>query len=94
MPVYSLVNRLIPEHTQDFIFEEIQAASGKDVFEIESRKGKIVIRGNNGVSMARGLNHYLKNYCHASTLWYGENLNLPEVLPIVQTSQKINCKTV
>jgi hypothetical protein len=43
----------------DFIFETIPQENGKDVFEIESRNGKIVPRGNDGVSLALAFNTYL-----------------------------------
>ena len=34
-----------------------------DIYEVENGEdGKIVIRGNNGVAMASGFNHYLKYY--------------------------------
>jgi len=88
--VYGLVNRLIPEYANNFIFEKTPFEKGKDVFEIETRKGKIVIRGNNGVSMARGLNHYLKEYCHCSSWWCGENLNLHEELPLMKKKIRVS----
>ena len=34
------------------------------MFKLESRDGRIVIRGNTGVSLATGLNWYLNRYCH------------------------------
>ena len=34
--------------------------------------------------MARGLNHYLRHYCHASVSWCGDNLaSIPDTLPAV-----------
>ena len=69
-----LVQRLLPAQADRFDFEQIPADDGRDVFEIESRGGKVVIRGNNGVSMAMGLNWYLKHYCHCHVSWYGNQL--------------------
>lgn len=80
-----LLARLLPRHTDRFVFEVIEPDQGRDVFEIESQDGKIVIRGNTGVSMAMGLNWYLKHYCSCHVSWYGRQLNLPDPLPQVQS---------
>jgi len=80
----ALLARLLPQHVDRFAFEAIPPESGRDVFEIETRDGKIVIRGNTGVAMATGLNWYLKHYCHCHVSWYGRQLNLPDPLPEVQ----------
>ena len=80
----SLVRRLLPKHADQFIFETIAADNSRDVFEIESRDGKVVIRGNNGVAMAMGLNWYLKHHCYCHVSWYGDQLNLPQPLPRVE----------
>jgi alpha-N-acetylglucosaminidase len=79
----SLVRRLLPLHADQFVFETIGADNNRDVFELESRGGKTVIRGNNGVAMAMGLNWYLKHHCHCHVSWYGDQLNLPQPLPPV-----------
>lgn len=62
----ALVGRVIGEKWQDsFVFEIREANDGKDVFEIENgENGKIVIRGNDGVSMASAFNYYLRYYCN------------------------------
>ena len=76
-----LTGRIIPKHAKKFIFEEISTDKDSDVFELESGKGKIIIRGNNGVSMAMGLNWYLKEYCNCNVSLNGNNLKLPKKLP-------------
>jgi len=82
-----MASRLFGDRSSDFIFETIPSGSGKDVFELESRGHKIIIRGNTGVSMARGLNWYLKYYCHQNVAWNNTRISLKEELP--QISQKI-----
>ena len=57
--------------------------NGKDVFELESRDGKIVLRGNNGVGIASALNWYLEKSCHCQVSSCGSNLDLPDPLPVV-----------
>ncbi len=80
----ALLIRLLPRHADRFVFEAIPPEHGRDVFEIETRDGKTIIRGNTGVSMATGLNWYLKHYCHCHVSWYGRQLNLPDPLPEVR----------
>lgn len=88
--VSELAGRLLPENSSSsFIFEKL--SSDSDFFELEqAADDKIIIRGNNGVSMARGLNHYLRNYCHKSASWCGNNLSdLPALLPPVREKVRI-----
>ena len=89
-PVYGLAERLLPANNSSFVFEKLPSDS--DFFELEqAAEDKIIIRGNNGVSMARGLNHYLRNYCHRSVSWCGNNLSdLPEPLPPVKEKIRID----
>ena len=81
----ALVERLLPEQADRFEFETIPPEQGRDVFEIHARDGVAVIRGNTGVSMAMGLNWYLKHYCNCHVSWYGDQLALPAELPAVET---------
>lgn len=78
-----LIQRIVPKHAAYFETEFIPSPTGKDLFEIESKNGKIILRGNNGISIASALNYYLKNYGHCDISWNGSNLNLPELLPQV-----------
>lgn len=79
----SLIHRILPAHAGDFKIAYIPASGGKDVFELESVKGKIVLRGNSGVAVGSALNYYLQHYAHCDISWNGTNLNLPDVLPSV-----------
>ncbi|UCF17655.1 MAG: family 20 glycosylhydrolase, partial [Phycisphaerales bacterium] len=79
-----LLGRLLPEYTDRFVFEVIPPVNGRDVFEIASSDGQIIIRGNTGVAMATGLNWYLKHYCHRHVSWYADRLELPDPLPEVE----------
>ncbi|MEN8157191.1 MAG: alpha-N-acetylglucosaminidase [Bacteroidota bacterium] len=83
--VRELVERIAPQFTGEILFETIESPDGQDLFELESTKGgKILIRGNNPVAMAVGLNHYLKYYCNTSVSWYADQpVELPETMPEV-----------
>lgn len=76
--------RLLPAEAEHFELASIPKADGCDVFEIESRNGKVILRGSSGVAICSALNWYLKYYCHASVSWTGNQLKLPDPLPQVQ----------
>ncbi|WP_419698544.1 alpha-N-acetylglucosaminidase [Mucilaginibacter sp. NFX135] len=82
--LYAFIERVIPGKSSSFIIEAIPQQNDKDVFELDSRDGKIILRGNNGLSIASALNYYLKNYCFCDISWNGTNLNLPTTLPLVK----------
>ena len=81
--VYALIKRIVPAHASGFTIAFIPTGAGKDVFELESKNGKIVLRGNNGISIASSLNYYLKHYAHCDISWNGTNMRLPQQLPVV-----------
>lgn len=88
---YALIERVIPSHAKYFIVDLIEKKNGNDCFEIESKGDKIVLHGNNGVSIASALNYYLKNFTHSSITWNGCNLNLSYPLPVV--NEKVEQET-
>ena len=81
-PGQTLIQRILPNYASHFIVE-IQASDSADWFEVESKNDKIVLRGNNGVSVASALYYYLKEYANCQITWNGTNLNLPDELPMV-----------
>src|SRR5258708_783516 len=80
---YALVKRILPTHAESFIVEALPGSAGKDSFEIESRKGKIVLRGRTGVAIGSALYYYLNEYCHSQITWNGVRLPLARALPAV-----------
>jgi alpha-N-acetylglucosaminidase len=84
-----VVVRILPEKSDEFVLEEIPAENQHDVFEIESSGGKIVLRGNNGVSIASAFNWYLKYYCNCQISWSGDQLRVPDPLPAVKAKVHI-----
>lgn len=78
-----VLERVIPEHAEYFILESIPQENGQDVFEIEGRGKRVVLRGSNGVAICSALNVYLKYFCHADFSWSGSQLDLPDPLPTV-----------
>jgi alpha-N-acetylglucosaminidase len=85
-----LIRRIVPQQEKNFVLEAFPADHGQDVFEIESRDGKIVLRGNTPVSVASALNRYLKEFCHADiSHGCGNQLNLPKNLPAVPAKVRV-----
>ena len=82
-PVNGLLERIDPGASKKFI---IQVKKGQsDFFELDQKGDKVVIRGNNYVNIATGLNWYLKYYAGVHLSWNGMTAKLPESLPKVST---------
>ena len=54
---------------------------GRDWFAYYAHDGHIVLEGNNGVSIASALGHYLKTHCGWHLTWCGSQEVLPEGQP-------------
>src|ERR1700754_598761 len=79
----ALIKRILPQHASRFKIELMPKENGKDVFELESRGNSIVLRGNDGISIASALNYYLKQYAHVDIGWNTYALQIPAQLPVV-----------
>lgn len=84
-----LLKRILGERSTGFTAEIIPAADGHNVFEIESVGGRVVLRGDNGVSIASALNHYLKDVAHCHLSWCGDQLALPSPPPAVPAKVRL-----
>ncbi len=81
-PVGSLIERIAPGHGGDFAVETIPAPPGENIFEVEARGGKIVLRGDGPLSQAAALNWYLKHCALADVSWCADDaVNAPDTLP-------------
>ena len=79
--VYGIIARRLGEAYKSwFEFElcENPKLNGYDYFELSFKNGKVHIRGNCGVSLATGLNHYLKYYCKVNISQVGDQAKMPE----------------
>lgn len=86
--VRALVERWMPEHSGRFRFEIVP--SDKDGFEITDSKGQILIRGNNGVSLASALHWYLRNKVGCQVSADTKKLALPHRLPDVNGNVSVS----
>ncbi len=81
----ALAQRVIPAQAGHFVFETLPADSC-DYFTLRSEGRKIVVGGNDANSMAVGLNHYLKYWCHVNIGWFAwDKGTMPKTLPRVET---------
>lgn len=85
---YDLIERVVPGYGKQFTLELISPENGQDVYEIAGKGNKVVLRGNNQVSIATAFNQYLKYTCKVHVSWFGDQLKLPQKLPIPQTVQR------
>lgn len=81
-PIEGLLERIDRGASRKFIIEQVK--SPVDFYELDQRGDKVVIRGNNYVSIATGINWYLKYYAGIHLSWNGMQAKLPEVLPAAQ----------
>ena len=81
----ALAQRVIPAQAGHFVFETLPADTC-DYFTLRSEGRKIVVGGNDANSMAVGLNHYLKYWCHVNIGWFAwDKGTMPKTLPRVET---------
>ncbi len=87
-----LIGRVTPGYEKQYVLEIIPAdpQSGEDVFEVDFRKGKVVLRGNNPVALASAFHWYLKYTCGAQLSWFGDQLKLPKRLPLPTVKERRN----
>lgn len=85
---YRLIERVTPGYSNQFQLELIDPVHLQDAYEIAATGEKVILRGNNAVSLATAYNHYLKYVCNAHLSWFGDQLNLPEKLPLPEVTIK------
>ncbi len=84
-----LIGRVTSKIRDAFDLEIIPAVEGKDVYELSSREGRIVLRGNNGISLASAYHHYLRDYLKVQYSLWGDQMTLPEELPPVPEDVRV-----
>ena len=85
-PVKGLLERIDPGASGKFVIE--QQKSPVDFFELDQQGTKVVVRGNNYVSIATGINWYLKYHAGIHLSWNGMTAKLPETLPAVKERER------
>ena len=80
--VAALARRILPRLSSSIRF--VYIPSDRDHFVLEMCGDELQIAGNSAVSMAFGLNCYLRDYCRITVTWYRrDKIDEPKRLPIV-----------
>lgn len=85
-PVTELLERIDKGASKKFRIERREATH--DFFELDQQGDKVVVRGNNYVSIATGINWYLKYYAGIHLSWNGMHADLPDRLPPVTRPER------
>ncbi|MBK6963705.1 MAG: alpha-N-acetylglucosaminidase [Bacteroidales bacterium] len=83
LAVEGTIERILGEKSAYFTCNLINKTSEKDFFEIESVNGKIKLSGTSQPAIGYALNYYLTQYCRCQLSHVGENLSLPDPLPVI-----------
>lgn len=79
----ALARRILPRLGAGIRF--VHVPSDRDRFVLEMHGGELQITGNSAVSMAFGLNCYLREYCRVTVTWYRrDKIDEPKRLPVVE----------
>lgn len=85
-PITGLLERIDKGASRKFVIERVNSES--DFFELDQRGNKVVVRGNNYVSIAVGINWYLKYYAGIHLSWNCMSAKLPSQLPPVRKRER------
>lgn len=85
-PITGLLERIDPGASSKFAVE-LRCADA-DFFELDQDGDKVVVRGNNYVSIAMGIHWYLKYHANIHLTWNNMKAKLPEVLPPVARKER------
>ena len=93
--VYGIIERNLGKEYRDwFTFRLAEnTENDNDYFMVgpDAAEGKILVTGNDGVSLASGLNYYLENYCHVQISEQTSQVNMPEA--VVEMKEAVRCET-
>ena len=91
-PVKAMLERIDKGASKKFVTEVVSGygnnGTTNDFFELGQRGDKVVVRGNNYVSIASGINWYLKYYAGVHLSWNQMHAKLPDVLPVVKEKER------
>ena len=82
-PVIGLLERIDKGASKKFYVERVDSAR-QDFFEVYNKGERIAVRGNSYISIAAGINWYLKYVAHIHLSWNCMQAKLPSVMPPVK----------
>ncbi|MBQ8235054.1 MAG: alpha-N-acetylglucosaminidase N-terminal domain-containing protein, partial [Clostridia bacterium] len=88
--VYGIVERILgAKYKNWFTFELAKSTNGNNFYEISMKNGKVLIKGDEGVSIATGLNYYLKYFCKVHVSQQTEQVTMPATIPQVKETVRV-----
>ena len=82
--VYGIIERRLGAQYKSWFTLELADGGEYDYFELSTADGKVLVRGNDGVSLATGINHYLKYYCNVHISQVGDQVVMPASAPVIE----------
>ena len=76
--LYGIIERRVGKKYREWFLFNLLPNEKYDFFEINDKDGKIHIAGNCGVSVAAGINYYLKYYCKVHLSQVGDQVKMPQ----------------
>ena len=88
--IYGIIDRTIgTDYRSWFEFELAENDGENDWFELSDANGKVKIRGNEGLSLATGLNYYFKNFANVHISEQTKQVRMPDrIVPVGRTIRK------
>lgn len=86
VPIDGLLERIDKGASAKFSTQIVK--SDKDFFELSQQGSKVKVSGNNYISIAVGINWYLKYYAGIHLSWNGMKVSLPAVLPKITKTER------
>lgn len=83
--LYGIIARTVGKEYCSWFSFELTNDDGVDYFELSDKDGKINVKGNSGVNIAMGINHYLKYFCNVHISQVGNQTKMPKVMARVNT---------
>ncbi|WP_422657762.1 alpha-N-acetylglucosaminidase TIM-barrel domain-containing protein [Paenibacillus sp. EC2-1] len=81
-PAVDVLKRIVPNHYEQVRFLAVPLGTTGEHFKITSQDGLVEISGTSPAVLLTGFNWYLKYVAKANVNWNGDQLNLPEQLPL------------
>ena len=88
-----LIGRIAKERAAEFMAVVKQTNQTKDEVTLKFVNGKLEITGTTGVAVSMGFYYYLTNYCKCQFTWGGEQMNIPQPLPMFPGGASVTVRT-